>query len=86
MTRKRTDWVISSNKDSAIKRKLEAVKALTSELETFRRNVEAFKIEQEVSEDKVTAWNIGVEDEIEKANNNLKRLEEWRIREKEKRA
>lgn len=84
MTRKRTDWVISSNKDSAIKRKLEAVKALTSELETFRRNVEAFKIEQEVSEDEVTAWNIGVEDEIEKANNNLKRLEEWRIREKEK--
>ena len=35
-------------------------------------------MEQEASEDKVTSWNIGVEDEIDKADIDLKQLEEWR--------
>mgnify|MGYP002803551148 FL=1 len=46
ITRKRTENVVSSNKDTAIKRQLEALKALTSEVETARREVEAIKIEK----------------------------------------
>ena len=43
ITRKRTENVIISNKDTAIKRQLEALKALTSEVEVARREVEADK-------------------------------------------
>ena len=46
ITRKRTENVVSSNKDTAIKRQLEALKALTSEVETARREVEAIKFEK----------------------------------------
>jgi hypothetical protein len=48
MTFKRTDSVLDSNKDTAIKRQLRinALKALTNEVETSRRGEEALKIEQ----------------------------------------
>ena len=77
MTCKRTNSVLDSNKDTAIKRQLEALKALTSEVETSRRGVEALKIEQEVNEEEVAAWNSEVETEIEKADDDVKRLEKW---------
>ncbi len=77
MTCKRTDSVLDSNKDTAIKRQLEALKALTSEVETSRRGVEALKIEQEMNEEEVAAWNSEVETEIEKADDDVKRLVKW---------
>ena len=77
MTCKRTDLVLESNGDTAIKRQLEALKALTSEVETSRRAVEALKIEQEVNEEEVAEWNSEVETEIEKADDDVKRLGNW---------
>ncbi len=77
MTCKKTDSVVDSNKDTAIKRQIQALKALISEAETSRRGVEALKIEQEVNEEEVAAWNSEVETEIEKANDDVKRLEKW---------
>ncbi|CAB4024365.1 Hypothetical predicted protein [Paramuricea clavata] len=68
MTCKRTDSVLDSNKDTAIKRQLEALKALTTEVETSRRGLEALKIEQKVNEDVVATWNSQVETELEKAD------------------
>jgi predicted nucleic acid-binding Zn-ribbon protein len=63
--------VLDSNKDTAIKRQLEALKALTNEVETSRRGVEALKIEQKVNEDEVAAWNSQVETELEKADDDV---------------
>jgi hypothetical protein len=65
MTCKRTDSVLDSTKDTAIKRQLEALKALKNEVETSRRGVEALKIEQKVNEDEVATWNSQVETELE---------------------
>ncbi|CAB3997491.1 Hypothetical predicted protein, partial [Paramuricea clavata] len=77
LTYKRTDSVLDSNKDTAIKRQLEALKALTNEVETSRRGVEALKIEQKVNEDEVATRNSQVETELEKADDDVKRLEKW---------
>ena len=77
ITCKRTDSVLDSNKDTAIKRQLEALKALTNEVEISRRGVEALKIEQKVNEDEVATWNSQVETELEKADDDVKRLEKW---------
>ena len=73
MTCKRTDSVLDSNKDTAIRRQLEALKALTNEVETSRRGVEALKIEQKVNEDEVATWNSQVETELEKADDDVNR-------------
>ena len=77
MTCKRTDSVLDSNKDTAIKRQLEALKALTNKVETSKRVVESLKIEQKVNEDEVATWNSQVETELEKADDDVKRLEKW---------
>ena len=53
ITRKGTENVIISNKDTAIKRQLEALKALTSEVEVARRKVEPIKIEKSEDDDEV---------------------------------
>jgi hypothetical protein len=74
LTCKRTDSVLDSNKDTAIKRQLEALKALKNEVETSRRGVEALKIEQKVNEVEVATWNSQVETELEKADDDVKRL------------
>jgi predicted nucleic acid-binding Zn-ribbon protein len=74
MTCKRTDSVVDFRKDTAIKRQLGALKALTNEVETSRRAVEALKIEQKVNEDEVATWNSQVETELEKADDDVKRL------------
>ena len=75
ITRKRTENVIISNKDTAIKRQLEALKALTSKVEVARREVEAIKIEKSEDDDEVAQWNNQIEDEI--ADEDIKRLEQW---------
>ena len=77
ITRKRTENVIISNKDTAIKRQLEALKALTSEVEVARREVEAIKIEKSEDEDEVAQWNNQIEDKILIADEDIKRLEQW---------
>ena len=77
ITRKRTENVIISNKDTAIKCQLEARKALTSEVEVARREVEAIKIEKSEDDDEVTQWNNQIEDEILIADEDIKRLEQW---------
>ena len=77
ITRKRTENVIISNKDTAIKRQLEALKALTSEVEVARRKVEAIKIEKSEDDDEVAQWNNQIVDEILIADEDIKRLEQW---------
>ena len=81
ITRKRTENVIISNKDTAIKRQLEALKALTSEIEVARREVEAIKIEKSEDDDEVAQWNNQIEDEILIADEDIKRLEQWQNKE-----
>lgn len=76
ITRKRTENVIISNKDTAIKRQLEALKALTSEVEVARRKVGAIKIEKSEDDDEVAQWNNQIEDEILIADEDVKRLEQ----------
>ncbi|CAB3982783.1 Hypothetical predicted protein [Paramuricea clavata] len=44
---------------------------------TWRRGVEALKIEQKVNEDEVATWNSQVETELEKADDDVKHLEKW---------
>ena len=75
ITCKRTENVIISNKDTAIKRQLEALKALTSKVKVARREVEAIKIEKSEDDDEVAQWNNQIEDEI--ADEDIKRLEQW---------
>ena len=78
ITRKRTENVIISNKDTAIKRQLEALKALTSEVEVARREVQAIKIEKSEDDDEVAQWNNNqIEDKILIADEDIKRLEQW---------
>ena len=77
ITRKRTENVIISNKDTAIKRQLEALKALTSEVEVARRKVEAINIEKSEDDDEVAQWNNQIEDKILIADEDIKRLEQW---------
>ena len=48
MTCKRTNGVLTSNKDTAIQRHLEGIRALSREVETSRREVEAIKDDEEV--------------------------------------
>ena len=62
ITRKGTENVIISNKDTAIKRQLEALKALTSEVKVARRKVEAIEIEKSEDDDVVAQWNNQIED------------------------
>ena len=69
--------MIISNKDTAIKRQLEALKALTSEVEVARREVEAIKIEKSEDDDEVAQWNNQIEDKILIADEDIKRLEQW---------
>lgn len=76
ITRKRTENVIISNKDTAIKRQLEALKALTSEVEVARRKVGAIKIEKSEDDDEVAQWNNQIEDEILIADEDVKLLEQ----------
>lgn len=76
MTNKQTALVLDSNKNTMIKRKLEALKSLTSEVENIMtRRIEALKIEQKANEDEVATWNSQVEAEFEKADVKIKRLE-----------
>ena len=77
ITRKRTENVIISNKDTAIKRQLEALKALTSEVEVARRKVKAINIEKSEDDDEVAQWNNQIEDKILIADEDIKRLEQW---------
>ena len=77
ISRKRTENVIISNKDTAIKRQLEALKASTSEVEVARREVEAIKNEKSEDDDEVAQWNNQIEDEILIADEDIKRLEQW---------
>ena len=77
ITRKRTENVIISNKDTAIKRQLEALKALTSEVEVARWKVEAINIEKSEDDDEVAQWNNQIEDKILIADEDIKRLEQW---------
>ena len=77
MTCKRTNGVLTSNKDTAIQRHLEGIRALSREVETSRREVEAIKIEQSKDDEEVLQWNTEIEGEIEKADDDIKRLEKW---------
>ena len=77
ITRNRTENVIISNKDTAIKRQLEALKALTSEVEVARRKVKVIKIEKSEDDDEVAQWNNQIEDEILIADEDVKWLEQW---------
>ena len=56
--------MIISNKDTAIKRQLEALKALTSKVEGARRKVEAIVIEKSKDDDAVAQWNNQIGEEI----------------------
>ncbi|CAB3990050.1 Hypothetical predicted protein [Paramuricea clavata] len=76
MTCKQTDSVLDSNKDTAIKRQLEA---LTNEVETLRRGIEGLKIDQKLNKDEVAMWNSQVETELEKADDNVKHTEKWQV-------
>ena len=77
ITRKRTENVIISNKDTAIKRQLEALKALTSEVHVARQKVEAIKIEKSKDDDEVAQWNNQIGNEILIADEDVKRPEQW---------
>ena len=73
--RTENELVMSLNKNTTIRRQLEVLKALTSEVEMARRKVEAIKIEKSEDDDEVAQWNDQIQNEIEIADEDIKRLE-----------
>lgn len=73
----RTNAVLDSSKDIAIERQMEALKALSTEVETSRRAVEAVKIINDEEEAEIDNWNAEIEAKLAKGDNEFKRLDIW---------
>ena len=68
----RTSSVLESNKSAAICRQIESLKVERSRIE-----VESSKIKESETEENITDWNNDIERELSKADEEIKRLEEW---------
>ena len=73
----RTNAVLESNKDVVIQRYVEALKALSRDVETSRRAAEALKIAHSENDDEIAQWNAQIETEVTKADDDVKRPENW---------
>ena len=69
--------MLESNKDVVIQRYVEALKALSRDVETSRRAAEALKIAQSENDDEIAQWNAQIETEVTKADDDVKRPENW---------
>ena len=69
----RTGSVLESNKNTAICRQIESLKALSADVEKSRMKVESLKIKENEVEETITEWNRTIEEDDE-----IQRMEEWR--------
>ena len=73
----RTGSVLESNKNTAICRQIESLKALSADVEKSRMEVESLKIRENEVEETITEWNKTIEENLSKADDEIKRMEEW---------
>ena len=73
----RTGSVLESNKNTAICRQIESLKASSVDFEKSRMEVESLKIRENVVEETITEWNKTIEEDLSKADDEIKRMEEW---------
>ena len=73
----RTGSALESNKNTAICRQIESLQALSADVEKSRMEVESPKIKENEVEETITEWNKTIEAELSKADDEIKRLEEW---------
>ena len=53
------------------------VEALSADVEKSRMEVESLKIRENEVEETITEWNKTIEEDLSKADDEIKRIEEW---------
>jgi hypothetical protein len=69
--------VLEFKKDIAINRQIESLRALSKDVEQSRREVELLKITKGEEEAEISSWNAEVEEKLSRADEDIKRLENW---------
>ena len=73
----KTETVINNGKEQVIVRHVDTVKETLSEVNKLRREVEAGKIAEGVSDEEIDQWNGEVESVMESGDEAIERLQEW---------
>ncbi len=69
--------VLESKKDIAINRQIESLRALSKDVEQSCREVDLLKITKGEEEAEISSWNAEVEEKLSRADEDIKRLENW---------
>jgi vancomycin resistance protein YoaR len=77
MATKRTASILDAGKIEPIKRHLETLQTIVRETNQSKRTVEAEKIVQKEDISDINAWNDEIENQLETADNEVKRLQDW---------
>ena len=81
----KTATVLSTGKESSIKRHVEALREILNDVSKLVRTVEAEKITAKQNIDEIKTWVDGMETKINDGDEKIKRLEEWLSEAQEKR-
>ena len=73
----KTATVLSTEKESSIKRHVEALREILNDVCKLVRTVEAEKITAKQNIDEIKTWVDGIETKINDGNEKIKLLEEW---------
>ena len=77
MTVSRTEKALKAESLQAIERQETSLKTLTTEIELLKGEVEAKKITEKESHEEIEKWVSEIDEELSKADIELKRLQEW---------
>ena len=77
MTVSRTGKVLKTESLQAIERQQASLKTITNEIELLKGEVEAKKITDQESSEEIEKWVSGIDEELSKADIEVKRLQEW---------
>ena len=81
----KTAMVLSTGKESSIKRHVEALREILNDVSKLVRTVEAEKITAKQNIDEIKTWVDGMETKINDGDEKIKLLEEWLSEAQEKR-
>ena len=81
----KTATVLSTGKESSIKRHVEALREILNDVSKLVRTVEAEKITAKQNIDEIKTWVDGMETKINDGDEKIKLLEEWLSEAQEKR-
>ena len=73
----KTQTIVHGGKSRVIARHVDTIKETLSEVSKLRREVEAIKIDEHVSDDEIDEWNGAIENVMESGDEAIETLQEW---------